>query len=75
MKMRCKVRVDSVKRWSGNFEEIVFDAVSGGTKENESFAQATPSGKLVITVTNPAVLGQIRPGEEYYLDLTPVSQA
>lgn len=73
MKTRCKFKVESVKKWSGTYEEIVFDAVHGGTKENESFSAATPSGKLVITVTNPAVVGNIKPGEEYYLDLTPVA--
>jgi hypothetical protein len=73
MKTRCKFKVESVKRWSGNFEEIVLGPVPGGTEENESFAFA-PSGKLVIVVANTVLLGQIKPGEEYYLDLTPASQ-
>jgi hypothetical protein len=70
MKTRCKFKVESVKKWSGNYEEIVFDAVHGGTKENESFSSATPSGKLVITVTNPNVIGKFVPGSEVYIDIT-----
>ena len=73
MRTRCKFKVESVKRWSGNYEEIIFEAVhggTGGTKENESFASSTPSGKLVITVTNPNVIGKFTPGQEVYLDIT-----
>lgn len=72
MKTRCKFRIESVKKWAGQYEEIIFDAVHGGTKENESFASATPTGKLVITVTNPAVIGKFTPGTEVYIDITEV---
>jgi hypothetical protein len=73
MRTRCKFKVESVKKWSGTHEEIVFDAVHGGSKENESFASATPSGKLVITVTNPNVIGKFVPGSEVYIDITEVT--
>jgi len=39
--------------------------------EDVSFAAATPSGKLEIYVSNPAVVGTFEPGKDYYLDLTP----
>jgi hypothetical protein len=39
--------------------------------EDVSFAAATPSGELKIYVSNPAVIGTFRPGNNYYLDLTP----
>ena len=69
MKTRCKFRVDHVKKFT-YAEEIVFSAVYGGTKENESFASATPSGSLTITATNPHVIGKFTPGQEVYLDIT-----
>ena len=71
MKTRCKFQVEKVTMYAGQYEQITLNAVYGHTEENVSFAAATPSGKLEITVTNPAVLGQIKPGEYYYLDLIP----
>lgn len=44
----------------------VFD---DGTPENERYAKYTPTGKLEITVDNPAV--SFEPGKSYYLDFTP----
>jgi hypothetical protein len=73
MKTRCKFRVNSVTRRGNSqyaYEDVEFDAVHGGTAENESFAAASPSGKLTISVTNPSIVGQFNPGEEYYLDIT-----
>lgn len=71
MRTRCKFQVEKVTKYSGNFEQVTLNAVYGGTAENESFAQATPGGKLEITVSNPAVIGKIVPGAYYYLDLIP----
>jgi hypothetical protein len=71
MKTRCKFQVEKVTKYSGDFEQITLNAVYGGSAENVSFAQATPTGKLEITVNNPAVVGQITPGQYYYLDLIP----
>jgi hypothetical protein len=71
MNTRCKFQVEKVTTYSGNYEQITLNAVYGGSAENVSFAAATPSGKLEITVTNPVVIGQIKPGQYYYLDLIP----
>jgi hypothetical protein len=40
--------------------------------ENAQFNKATPNGKLLITIDNPAVQGFFKPGKEYYLDFTEV---
>lgn len=73
MKTRCKFTVEYAKQYSKSLEEISFHAVYGGSEENESFANATPSGKLVINVTNPNVIGKFTPGQEVYIDITEVS--
>jgi len=69
MNTRCKFTVESVKYYS-YAEEVTMNAVYGGSAENNSFAEATPTGKLVFTVTNKAVIGHIKPGQYYYVDLT-----
>ncbi len=38
--------------------------------EDKRFMEATPSGELKIFLNNPAVVGSIRLGETYYVDLT-----
>ncbi len=37
-------------------------------EENKSFWEATPSGELVMTITNPAASRQFKVGACYYLD-------
>jgi hypothetical protein len=74
MKTRCKFQVEKVTAYQGNHEQVTLGAVYGGVNasaENQSFADATSNGRLEITVTNPAVVGQIKPGQYYYLDLIP----
>lgn len=38
---------------------------------NRAWSKATPSGKLEMTVTNPAAVEQFELGREYFLDFTP----
>lgn len=65
MSVRCKFKVDSVT--NGN---VVMTPVYTGSPENESFFQATPSGKLEFYCVNDAALDQLKPGVEYYIDIT-----
>lgn len=38
--------------------------------EDKCFAKYTPNGKLMLDVTNPAVIEQFKPGKVFYIDLT-----
>jgi hypothetical protein len=82
---RCKFQVQEVARtpWpvsakaehAGKFvEKIKLTAVydDGLSKENKSFADATPTGELSFSVTNPNVVGSFVPGDYFYLDLIPI---
>ena len=81
---RCKFQVSEVARVNWGrvgqekdapfIERIKLTAVydDGLSKENASFASATPSGDLSFTVSNPRVIGTFEPGDYYYLDLIPV---
>jgi len=69
--MRAKFNCYSVMRITGGGEQSVLQAVTDdGTPENESFWNATPSGRLEISITNPAAQGFFSPGTAYYLDFT-----
>lgn len=78
MAVRAKFRCSAVKHRKNTpdptenlVREFEFDALYDDTvPEDQRYARYTPSGKLTITVDNPAVDWQ--PGHYYYLDITPV---
>lgn len=47
--------------------------VINGSEENEKFFEATPGGSLVLNVVNTDVAKTFKPGQEFYVDLIPVS--
>ena len=55
-------------------EHITLNAVYGtddvDNEENNQFAEATPSGRLDMQITNPAAKGFFEQGKTYYLDFT-----
>lgn len=75
MTTRCKFRVTKVAQcdWRPPGEEVTLHAQYDPTKnpEDVSFAEATPNGQMTFFVTNKAVIGMFKPGQEYYVDLTP----
>ena len=75
--MRAKMRVMNVDDSYEGQEELTFSAVAKsepydeeGSDENNSYARWTPSANLTMTVQNPALFGQYKVGDEYYLDFT-----
>ena len=38
----------------------------------KKFHEATPNGELTLTINNQKAIGRFKPGQEFYLDLTPV---
>lgn len=69
--MRAKFRVNHVVRTDGA-EEIRAHPVYSGSEENKAFSLATPSGSLLLTITNPQAIGILKENQEFYLDFTPI---
>lgn len=74
--MRAKIQVQSILGWEGG-EVIKATPVcknepysSDGLDENNTFSKFTPSGLIELTITNPALLGQINEGDQFYVDFT-----
>lgn len=74
--MRAKMKVLAVSS-SDTAESLTFGAVCksdgygpDGSDENNTFALWTPSASLTMTVTNPALFGQFKAGQEVYLDFS-----
>jgi len=84
MNTRCKVYVESVKQFGNNGqitqEEVQMRAVQGnkvakgypedGVDEDNTYAKFSPSADFRLSVTNPALLGEFKPGQKYYIDMT-----
>lgn len=68
--VRAKMSVDQVTVTTYS-ESVDLRCVCGGntSKEDNSFAGATPTGSMKMTVDNPAVKGFFKPGRKYYIDI------
>ena len=76
MSLRLKMVVNTVKRVADNdgsiaSEEITLSAVYSDKEgaPNKLWSKWTPYGSLSFTVNNPAALGQVLPGQFYFVDL------
>jgi hypothetical protein len=77
---RAKMEVRSVTppQCEGDCERIALSAVCGnqpfgpnGESEDNTFARWTPEGSLTLAITNPALRGFFKPGQKFYVDMTP----
>lgn len=58
--------------WGGEGRTLIFAAqYDPDLPEDQSYSKATPTGKIEMTVDNPAALEQFQLGKAYYLDFTP----
>lgn len=68
MGMKCKVRVYSVTNYGSHQDAVVMHPVTDdGIPEHERYYQATPSGTIELSITNPELVGTIKPGQLYYV--------
>jgi hypothetical protein len=84
--MRAKLRVGSITSIKSGeevaCEQLSFHGVSrssaypeDGSDEDNTYAKFSPSVDLNITIANPALLGQFKQGDTFYVDFTPVPAA
>lgn len=77
MNMRAKFQVSGVEK-VGDGEKLTFHAVAkngypaDGSDEDNTYAKWSPSAHCDITVMNPALHGQFKPGDKFYVDFTRV---
>lgn len=59
-----------------NSEEITMSAVYSDKEgsANKQWSKWTPAGQLRFTVSNPAALGKVLPGQFFYVDLIPTDK-
>lgn len=83
-KMRAKVRVSGVFPFSAGpdgkitQERLMLSGVAkssaypaDGSDEDNTFAKFSPSVSMDFMIANPALFGQFKPGDTFYVDFTP----
>lgn len=75
--MRAKMYVQDIDKQFDGQETVTMAAVArdtaypeDGSDEDNTYAKFSPSGRLTLTIANPALLGAIDPEKRYYLDFT-----
>ena len=56
-------------------EQVALCAVISDTPENKQWSKYTPCADFKIWITNPAAMGKISAGREFYVDFTPALKA
>jgi hypothetical protein len=75
-KMRAKLQISHIEKFPET-ELLHFHGVAAksypadGSDEDNTFAKFSPSVQLNIAIANPALIGQFKPGEKFYVDFTP----
>jgi hypothetical protein len=76
-KMRAKMQIGQITKFPGAVEQLQFHGVAAkaypadGSDEDNTFSKWSPSVELKISITNPALIGQFKVGEKFYVDFTP----
>jgi hypothetical protein len=50
--------------------QLYFNVVTSGSKENEDFFKYTPSGQITMLIDNEKAKDQFEIGKQYYVDFT-----
>ena len=67
MSVKAKFTCNSIVDGSYGGKAIHFNAVYGTGEENKSWSAATPSGSLMMMVTNPSAAEFFKQGKDYFL--------
>lgn len=70
--VRAKFVCSSVTSYAypGNVQVVLSPVMDSKTPENKAFWDATPNGRLDMTITNREATDLFVPGQSYYLDFT-----
>lgn len=75
--VRGKFVVSQVTRthWNKDTAEITLTAqYSPNNPEDQSYAAATPTATILMSVTNPAAVATLELGKAFYVDFTPLDE-
>lgn len=71
MSVRAKFFVQETRQQAGGGGGVTLQVVCRG-EDNKTWSKYTPSGQINMTVLNEAALAQFKPGQEFFVDFSPV---
>lgn len=76
MSVRAKFRCATIAHIHSEYPnntcaEVKLFPVYADSPENKTWSMATPSGEIMLRITNPAAVEQFSPGKDYFIDFTP----
>ena len=66
----CRFVCESVTDFGNNHQQVNMRAIWTGHPDDNNYSQATPSGNITLTVTNPYLVGNYKPGKTYNVVIT-----
>lgn len=74
--VRGKFRVTKITHHYGYGvqAQVTLSAVYTGSAEDNTYAAATPSGTIEMSITNPAAIEKLALGTAFYVDFTAVDE-
>ena len=67
--------IEHQENTAGFYRKVILEPrYDSSIPEDRRFCEATPSGRLEMTINNPAALEQFKPGKQFYVDFTPISE-
>lgn len=69
--IRAKFRATAAEQ-QGENEMVTLNAVydADPASPNHEWSKYTPWGELKMSITNPSAQGKLKPGKEYFIDIT-----
>lgn len=71
-KIFTKFRCVSKTQFENGYGNVILNAVTGGSEENETFWKYTPSGEIKLTIDNKEAFEAFEVGKEYYTNFQEV---
>jgi hypothetical protein len=72
--MRAKFTIESINSTEyGDQVKFVAKYDCKNSPEDNSYSKYTPSADASLSITNPALIGKFKPGQQFYVDFTPIS--
>lgn len=76
--VRGKFTVTKVTTYTASKEypnvEVTLSALYSESPEDNTYAASTPSGSIVMIITNPRAIEKLPIGGKFYVDFTPVAE-
>lgn len=71
MALRTRMKITAITKYDSGAETVEMKAIEDSTiPDSDKLELGVPSGTMTVRIDNPANIGAVLPGEEYYITFT-----